>query len=375
MMHTRRFLHLADLHIGRKLGDYQLLPDQEKVLEQACEAAKDCEAVLIAGDVYDKPNPSAEAMKVFDDFLTKLCQMGKQVYLISGNHDSAGRISYLGRLLESSRVTVSAPFTGVLQAASQPEDEVQIWLMPFLTPNRVREFYPEEKINSYEDAVRVVLEHSPLNPEKINLLIAHQFITGGQTSEEEFAVGGLDNISAELFREFDYVALGHLHMPQSVGGRETVRYAGSPLKYSLSEEHQKKSFTILEIQGKQKIEIHKIPVQLPHDVRTVKGSFQQLSEMEFTQDYVHVTLTDENPVPDARMMLRSIFPRMCGFRLENARLRTDGSVMPEQMPRQQSPAEMFRLFYLHQNNNHEPSEAQMQIVRDIFAQLEREELQ
>ena len=367
-------MHLADLHIGKKLGDYPLLSDQEKVLAQACQAAKDCEAVLIAGDVYDKPNPSAEAMKVFDDFLTKLCQMGKQVYLISGNHDSAGRISYLGRILESSRITVSAPFTGVLQAACKPEDEIQIWLMPFLTPNRVRECYPQEKINSYEDAVRIVLAHSRLNPEKINLLMAHQFITGGQTSEEEFAVGGLDNISADLFREFDYVALGHLHMPQAVGGRKTVRYAGSPLKYSLSEEHQKKSFTVIEIQDKQQIEIYQIPVDLPHDVRTVKGSFRQLSEMEFTQDYVHVTLTDENPVPDARMRLRSIFPHMCGFRLENAKLRKDAAVIPEQTPRQQSPAEMFRLFYLHQNNNHEPSEEQMQIVRNIFTQLEREEL-
>ena len=371
---TRRFLHLADLHIGKKLGDYSLLNDQKIVLEQALSVAEDCDGVFIAGDVYDKPNPAVDAMAVFDDFLTKLSAKQKPVYIISGNHDSAGRISYFGKLLENSQITVSAPFSGQMQAVSFPEEEtIQIWLLPFLTPSRVREHFKEEKISSYEDAVRTVLAHAPVNPEKINILLAHQFITGGQISEEEFAVGGLDNISADVFAGFDYVALGHLHCPQSCG-RNTVRYAGSPLKYSFSEENQKKSFTVVTVQDKQNILTEQIPVTLPHDVRTIKGTFAELSEMPFSQDYVHIIMTDEIPVPDARMYLRNQFPHTCRFSIQNARLRTDASVMPEESEKMQSPAEMFRLFWMHQNQNHEPTEPQMQIVRQIFEELEQEEL-
>ena len=369
----KRFLHLADLHIGKKLGDYSLLNDQKNVLEQALAVAEGCDGVFIAGDVYDKPNPSVEAMAVFDSFLTELAGKQKPVYIISGNHDSAGRISYFGKLLESSRITVSAPFSGELQSVSFPEeDNIQIWLLPFLTPSRVREFFKEEKINSYEDAVRTVLAHAPVNPEKINILLAHQFITGGQISEEEFAVGGLDNISSEVFADFDYVALGHLHCPQ-LCGRKTIRYAGSPLKYSFSEEHQKKSFTVVTVQDKQNILTEQIPVSLPHDVRTIKGTFAELSQMPFSQDYVQIILTDEILVPDARMYLRNQFPRTCRFSIQNSRLRTDASVMPETSEKMQSPAEMFRLFWMHQNQNQEPAEPQMQIVRQIFEELEQEE--
>ena len=370
----RRFLHLADLHIGKKLGDYSLLNDQKNVLEQALSVAEDCDGVFIAGDVYDKPNPGVEAMAVFDSFLTELSAKQKPVYIISGNHDSAGRISYFGKLLETNQITVSAPFSGELQSVCFPEEEnLQIWLLPFLTPSRVREYFKDEKINSYEDAVRTVLAHAPVNPEKINILLAHQFITGGQMSEEEFAVGGLDNISAEVFADFDYVALGHLHCPQSCG-RKTIRYAGSPLKYSFSEEKQNKSFTIVNVQDKQNILTEQIPVKLPHDVKTIKGTFAELLEIPFSQDYVQIVLTDEIPVPDARMRLRNQFPHMCRFSIQNSRLRTDASVMPEESESIQSPAEMFRLFWMHQNQNHEPAESQMQIVRQIFEELEQEEL-
>lgn len=369
----KRFLHLADLHIGKKFGDYLLLDEQKAVLEQALKTAEQCDEILIAGDIYDKPSPSAEAMAVFDEFLTKLCQMNKPVSIINGNHDSAGRISYFGKFLEKNQIAVPEPFAGVLQPVRSQEEAIQIYLMPFLTPSKVRQFWKEEKISSYEDAVRTVLQHSPVNPEKINILVAHQYITGGQKGEEEFAVGGLDNVSAELFHAFDYVALGHLHMPQSCT-RKTIRYAGSPLKYSFSEEHQKKSFTIVDIQDKQNIRIEQIPVKLPRDVRTVKGSFAEIRNMPFTQDYVHVILTDEMPVPDARIILRNQFPYLCKFSIQNARQRTDMQVLATEVMEQQSPLELFRLFYHHENGNAEPSEEQMQIVREIFAELEEKDL-
>ena len=288
-----RLLHLADLHLGKRIGDYSLLDDQRAVLEQALTAAQGCDEVIIAGDVYDKPQPPVEAMALFDDFLTKLSALHRPVSIISGNHDAAGRISYFSQLLAPQGITVPREFNGTLQPVKPADAPLQIWLLPFVTPARVRAFYPEQKPETYEDAVRCVLSRSPIDKTKINVLAAHQFITGGATCDsEEFAVGGLDNISAALFDDFDYVALGHLHQPQRCG-RDTVRYAGSPLKYSLSEEHQRKSFTIVEIADKAHITIREIPIQLPHDVRTVRGSFAELLAAPRTEDYVRVLLTDE----------------------------------------------------------------------------------
>lgn len=374
-----KFLHLADLHIGKKLGDYSLLEDQKIVLRQALDAAQDCDGVLIAGDVYDKQNPTTDAMAVFDEFLTQLCAMHKPVYLVSGNHDAPGRISYLGKLLAGNQVIVPAEFNGRLQSVDFPDSPIRIHLLPFLTPAKVRKFYkdPDHKINSYQDAIETVLEHSgdAVDPEKINILIAHQFITGGHKSEEQFSVGGLDNIDSAVFDSFDYVALGHLHMPQSVG-RETVRYAGSPMKYSLSEEHQKKSFTVIEvgkIQDEKKIGIETIPVQLPRNVRTIRGDFNELHSMPVTKDYVRIILTDENPMPDARAILREQFPRMLQFRVENSRTVTEQIVTSTETIEQQSPLEMFRMFYQAQNNSQEPSARQLAIVCSIFEELQLQE--
>ncbi|MDE5884166.1 MAG: exonuclease SbcCD subunit D [Oscillospiraceae bacterium] len=366
-----KFLHLADLHIGKKLGDYSLLEDQKNVLRQALTAAQNCDGVLIAGDIYDKANPGTEAMAAFDEFLTELCYLHKPVYLISGNHDASGRISYLGKLLAGNQIIVPEKFNGTLQAVSNPDDEIQIYLLPFITPAKVRDFYknPDQKINSYQDAVKTILEQSEISDHKINILIAHQYITNGIKSEEEFSIGGLDNIDSSVFDKFDYVALGHLHQPQKCG-RETIRYAGSPLKYSLSEEHQKKSFTILEIQDKQHIRIGTIPVQLPHDVRTVKGNFEELFAMPRSLDYVRIILTDENPVPDARAILRDRFPRMLQFRIENSKLRTEQILSASEIIEQKSPVDMFRIFYQMQNNSHDPSEKQLEIVRSVFEELQ-----
>ena len=212
-----RFLHLADLHIGKKLYEYSLLDDQKTVLEQALETIQNyhCDEVIIAGDVYDKPTPSVEAMEVVSEFLTSLSNMNIPVSIISGNHDSAGRISYFSELLKRSNITVTTEFNGKLQPVKSPESDIQIYLLPFITPQRVRPFYPDDSLTTYEEAVKIVLEHSHIDKSKVNILVAHQFITGGKTSDsEEFSVGGLDNVSADIFSDFDYVALGHLHSPQ-----------------------------------------------------------------------------------------------------------------------------------------------------------------
>ncbi|MDE6658279.1 MAG: exonuclease SbcCD subunit D [Oscillospiraceae bacterium] len=362
----KKFLHLADLHIGRKLGDYPLLEDQKQVLQQAVKIAETCDEVLIAGDIYDKSNPSTEAMAVFDDFLTKLYELNKPVHMISGNHDAFGRISYFGKILEKNQITVPVSFTGTLHAVNSPDDEIQIYLLPFITPIRVKAIYKDEKIESYQDAVEIVLKHSEISQDKINLLVAHQFITGGTKSDEEFSVGGLDNINASVFDIFDYVALGHLHKPQQCS-RETIRYAGSPLKYSLSEEHQKKSFTVIEIHDKNNININLIPVELPHDVRTIKGNFQELFAMPRTEDYVFIILTDENPEPDARVILRNNFPNMIQFQIENSKMQISEPVFVTESLEQKSPLDMLSAFYP------DMTDTQKQIAREIFEELQEEE--
>ncbi len=371
-----KFLHLADLHIGKRLLAYSLLDDQRDVLEQALCLAKEeqCDFVIIAGDVYDKASPSVEAMQLFDRFLTELCRAGIPTYIISGNHDAAGRISYFSDLLEKSGVYVSDAFDGTLQTFTAPDGMMQIHLLPFLRPMDVRRCYPDASISTYEDAVRTVLMHSPIDKACVNLLVSHQFITGGSTCDsEEFAIGGLDNIGAEVFADFDYVALGHLHQPQSCG-RNTIRYAGSPLKYSVSEEHQRKSFLLVEVSGKESITFRQIPVKLPHDVRTARGTFEELQNAPYTEDYVRVILTDEFVPPDARITLRSTFPRMLKFSVENSKTSYEISVAAEESFEDKTPMELFEDFFAFQNNGVAPSEHQLEIVRRIFTELEEEQV-
>ena len=369
-----RFLHLADLHIGKKLYDYSLLDDQKKVLEQALEVVKDynCDEVIIAGDVYDKSTPSVEAMDVFSGFLESLNHMNIPVSIISGNHDAAGRISYFSGLLKQNHITVTTEFDGRLQMVKPPESEIQIYLLPFITPQRVRSVYQGVPFTNYEEAIKIVLDHSPIDKSKVNILVAHQFITGGITCEsEEFSVGGLDNINAEIFSDFDYVALGHLHAPQFCG-RETIRYSGSPLKYSISEERQKKTFTIVDVKGKNDIRIEEVEIKLPHDVRTVEGSFEELMKADRTDDYVRILLTDEAVIPDARISLRSNFPKLLNIRLNNAKIKKEWDIPVAKIPQQNTPLELFRDFFTMQNNQIPPTEEQLTLAKEIFEELQEE---
>lgn len=369
-----RFLHLSDLHLGRRLGDYSLLSDQRNALYQAIDAVREheCGAVIIAGDVYDKPSPSAEAMSLLNEFLSALVAMNVQVYMISGNHDSADRISYYGDIISSCGIHVSKPFNGTIEPIEAGEN-VKIYLMPFIRPVNVRGYFPESKIVSYEDAVKAVI--GLLNPDKsaINILVAHQFITGAETCDsEEFAVGGLDNIGAEVFDDFDYVALGHIHRAQRCL-RETVRYGGSPLKYSLSEENHRKIFTIIEVSGKDDIRISEVPVKLPHDVKTVRGEYLELMNCRYTEDYVKIVLTDELVVPDARIALRSIFPNMLKFCVENSKTSFETDVASFESVEQKSALELLGEFYAFQNNGAEMTDEQKKLAEKIFTELEEEQ--
>ena len=369
-----RFLHTADLHIGKQMNDLSLLPDQQYILDQIVSVAERerVDAVLIAGDVYQRSSPQAEAMALFDSFVSQLANAGRQVFIISGNHDSALRISYFSSLIKSSGVYVTEAFDGRLQSVTlrDRDGEIIVWMLPFLRPSQVKKWLPEEKILSYQDAVEAVLRQTEIDSGKRNILLCHQFITGCETSDsEERAIGGLDNIDASVFDAFDYVALGHIHKPQKVL-RDTLRYAGSPLKYSFSEVSHKKSVTIVDIREKGDIGVRTAPLYPLRDVRLIEGNMDDLMRMDYSEDYVWATVHDELPPPDARVTLTVNFPNMMKFSIVNSRTKYDIDVLATQRMENKTIPELFNDFYRLQNNGQEPGEAHRKILNQVLKELE-----
>ena len=370
-----RFLHLADLHLGKRFNDVDLLEDQKYALKQALEIAEDVEAILIAGDVYDKASPSGEAMALFDSFITKLVEMKKKIFIISGNHDSNQRISYFAKLLKFKDVYMTSAFEGVLQSY-ELEDEygkLYVHLLPFIKPLYVKKIYPDEAIRSYEDAIRSILDHSAYDKKQRNIILVHQFITGSEKSEsEEYAVGGLDNIDARIFEDFDYVALGHIHKPQAIL-RETLRYSGSILKYSFSEAKQHKGFCVVDVKDKGNIEIELKPIAFLHDVIDKKGFFEELMKEDYCEDYVRVTLHDEDIYPDMRIRLQSVFPNMMKFSINNSKTKVETNIIASEEFENKSIEELFSDFYKLQNNGNEPAKAQLDLLKDVLKKTEDDE--
>ena len=369
-----RFLHIADLHLGKQMNDLSLLPDQEYILEQIISIAESerADAVLIAGDVYQRSSPQAEAMALFDAFVSRLARLGKKVFVISGNHDSALRVSYFASLVKSSGVYVTEAFDGTLQSITlQDRDgEIVVWMLPFLRPSQVKRKLPEEKITTYQDAVEAVLRQTPIDPKKRNLLLCHQFITGCETSDsEERAVGGLDNIDVYVFNAFDYVALGHIHNPQKVL-RDTLRYAGSPLKYSFSEASHNKSVTIVDVLEKGDITVRTEPLYPLHDVRMIEGMLDDLMNLPYSEDYLWVTVHDELPPPDARVTLSVNFPNMMKYSIVNSRTKQDIDVLATQSMENKDIRELFCDFYRLQNNDQIPSKAHQDEIEKVLKEVE-----
>lgn len=373
-----RFLHIADLHIGKQLNDVSFLEGQRYILEQIIQMAERerVDAVLIAGDVYQKSSPQAEAMTLFNDFLTRLVGAGMKVFVISGNHDSDQRIAYFSALIRGAGVYVSERFEGTLQKASFDDEygRINICLMPFLKPAHVRRFFPGEKITGYQDAVRLVLENSPVNTGERNILLCHQFITGAERSDsEDVTVGGLDNIDASLFDDFDYVALGHIHKPQRIL-RDTLRYAGSPLKYSFSEVDHKKSAALVDVQEKGDVHVKLLPLYPLRDMRKVEGLIAEILDMPYSEDYVAVTVHDEIVPPDAKLEITaSVFPNMMKFTVENSKTKYSSDVLENDRVERKSVAELFCDFYRMQHNDVLPTEEQLKIFENVCRELEEDE--
>lgn len=354
-----RFMHLSDLHIGKRVNEFSMLEDQTYILKQILTLAKteQVDGVWIAGDVYDKTVPSAEAVRLFDDFLTELVKQEKQVFIISGNHDSPERIAFGARLLDSRGVYLSPVFDGNLTPVTLEDEygKLNIYLLPFLKPAQVRHVFPEAAVESYQDAVALVMDKTAWDSSRRNILLAHQFVTGASRCEsEEISVGGIDQVSASLFDGFDYVALGHIHTPQTIG-RETVRYCGTPLKYSFSEASTEKSVTIVDLKEKGNTEIIRIPLKPLRDLREIRGTYMELTARAYYQgsdvsDYLHVILTDEEDVPDALGKLRSIYPNIMKLDYDNLRTRSCQVIGAEEAVEQKTPLQLFEELYQLQNN-------------------------
>ena len=354
-----KFAHIADLHIGKRVHDFSMLEDQRYILDQMLGIFEEqrVDGILIAGDVYDKVVPSAEAVQLFDEFITRLAKLKMPVYMISGNHDSAERLSFGAKLFESSDIYISQVYDGNVKKIGL-EDEyglVNVYLLPFLKPATVRHVLQRDDIESYEDGVMAALQECEVDASQRNILAAHQFVTGADRCDsEETSVGGLDNVSAEVFDKFDYVALGHIHRPQKMG-RETLRYSGTPLKYSFSEVDHKKSVTIVELLEKGNVQINTVPLVPMRDMRKVRGTYMEVTEKErYTaenkMDYLQITLTDEEDVPGALQKLRTIYPNLMRLEYDNKRTRENREVQAVEAQEQKSELELFGEFYELLNN-------------------------
>ena len=446
-----KFIHLADLHIGKRVNAFPMLEDQRYILKQILTILREERpdgGVILAGDIYDKAIPSAEAVELFDEFLTQLAALRLRVFIIAGNHDSPERIAFGNRLMDRSGIYLSPVYDGHVKRITCPDraafvtlsaanavdlnagthsvesastsaaastcPPVDVYLLPFLKPANVRRFYPEETIESYTDAMRVAIAHMDIDPTHRNLLVTHQFVTGASRSDsEDISVGGSDNVDASVFAPFDYVALGHLHGPQQVRFQPApeedasdqdatpatsstdrsespastventtvgpiIRYAGTPLKYSFSEARHHKSVTVVEI-GEKKADgvvdvcIGTRELRPLHDMREIRGSYEELTlranyEGTATDDYIHVTLTDEIEIPDAARHLQVIYPNLMKLDYDNARTRGQGSERLElEQLEEKSPLDLFSELFEKQNHK-EMTEEQ---ARYVQAQMEK----
>lgn len=354
-----KLIHISDLHLGKRVNEFSMIEDQKYILEQIISITEQEQAdgVLIAGDIYDKPVPTAEAVQVFDRFLTRLADLKLPVYAISGNHDSAERIAFGARLMSGRGVYLSPAYEGRAEVitAADSYGEVNLYLLPFIRPAVVRHAFEEEEIGSYQDAVRTAVEHMEIDTSKRNVLVAHQFVTGAIRCEsEEVSVGGLENVDASVFAPFDYAALGHIHSPQQAG-RETVRYCGSPLKYSFSEAEQEKSVVLVDLKEKGDVSIRRIPLAPLRDLRKIRGSYLEVTALSFyqgtnTKDYLQITLTDEEDIPDGMQKLRVIYPNLMRLDYDNRRTRESRAVEGAKETERKSELELLEEFYELQNN-------------------------
>lgn len=376
-----KIMHLSDLHLGKRLNEFSMLEDQEYILLKIIDIIdeQNPQAIIIAGDVYDKAIPSAEAVELFDKFLVWLSSRELDVFVISGNHDSAERIAFGGKLMKKSKVYMSPVFKGKVEPITLKDEfgDINFYMLPFVKPSNVRAFYPDEKIESYTDAIKIAVENMDIDADKRNILITHQFVTGSLRSEsEDISVGGTDNVDVSAFDGFDYVALGHIHRAQKCGS-EFIRYSGSPLKYSFSEVNDDKTVTIIDFKAKGDIDLSFLPLVPKRDLVEIKGTYDELTLRSFyegtsyPEDYMHITLTDEEDIFNALTKLRTIYKNIMKLDYDNTRTRHSSEIRAISDPKSKSPLEHFSQFY-EERNGQGMTDEQVSFMKTIIEEIEEE---
>ena len=376
-----KFIHLSDLHLGKRVNEVSMLEEQDAILNQIL-GIIDTEApngVLIAGDIYDKSVPSAEAVQLFDGFLCELAKRHLQVFVISGNHDSPERIAFGSRIMDASGIHLSPVYNGTVEPITMSDEHgtINVYMLPFIKPGHVRRFYEDKEIVSYTDAVRVAISAMNINTSERNILVTHQFVTGATTCEsEEISVGGTDNVDASVFADFDYVALGHIHGAQNCGS-ERVRYCGTPLKYSFSEAKHQKSVTVVELGEKDILSVRTVDLTPVHDMSEIKGTFAELTDPIYYTDnpiaenYLRITLTDEEDIPDAVGRLRMIYKNLMRLDYDNKRTRANNVITGAVDTETKSAYELFSEFF-EQQNNAPMSDEQSAYMKNLIETIEEE---
>lgn len=372
-----KLMHLSDLHLGKRLHEFSMLEDQESILKQITQIAirEKIDGIMIAGDIYDKQVPPTAAVLMFDRFLTGISDAGIAIYIIAGNHDSPERLSFGGRLMKERNVYIAPVFQGKIfpVTVNDAYGPLHIYMLPFVKPAYVKSFYPEAEIADYTDAVRCVVEDMEISPGERNILMAHQFVAGSSRCEsEEIAVGGLDAVEISCMLGFDYVALGHLHGPQCVHGKENIRYCGSPLKYSFSEVHQKKKVLILELKEKGDVSIEEIALMPRYGMEQIRGTYDELVTREFyskcdRQGYIQAVLTDEEEIPEAFGKLRTVYPRICSLTYANRTTEIEDAFR-EKAGREKTPFEYFEELFRIQNHR-EMSREQSEFLHALMEKI------
>ncbi len=372
-----KFIHLSDLHLGKRVNEFSMIEDQKYIMKEIITIIKDekPDGVIVAGDIYDKAVPSEEAMELWDSFLIRMAEEKVPVYAISGNHDSAIRFADHSKLVDVTGIHLSPAYDGNVKCYSVEDGygKLNIYLLPFVKPSIVRSFFPDEEIASYTDACRVAIQNMNVDNSERNILVCHQFVTGATTCDSEsVVVGGIDNVDASVFDVFDYVALGHIHGKQKIG-RDTVRYCGTPLKYSFSEKDHKKSVTIIEMGPKGDVSISEVNLVPKHDMREIRGTFDEITlkqnyENTATDDYVHIVLTDENDVMDAVGKLRVIYPNLMKLSYDNKRTAMQQEIDGAEDVEKKTPLELFSELYEKQNNQ-EMTDEQKSFVQELIKSI------
>lgn len=377
-----RFMHLSDLHIGKRVNDFSMIEDQKYIFKEILKLIQEqnIEGIFIAGDVYDKAVPSAEAVDLFDDFLTELSEQNLPVFIISGNHDSPERLDFGNRIMGKHQIYIAGEYNGqvthiILEDTFGP---INIYMMPFLKPAYVNRKLSLET-NTYDECVREALKVTLVNTQERNILLAHQFVTVGgnnpETSDSESkSLGGIDNVDVSAFDDFDYVALGHIHRPQKMG-RDTIRYCGSPLKYSFSECNHHKSVTILDFKDKENLTIELVELKPQRDMIKIRCTLEELTkgktfEQAPRDSYVQITLTDEDEIIDAIGKVREIYPNIMLLDFDNQRTKENlnRNLLTGDDIKEKTPEELFADFYFYQNN--EPmKEIQRSVLNEVLKKI------